>query len=206
MTERIGVYGGTFDPIHIGHLVAADEVCAVLALDRLLFLPTGDPPHKRASDKTPAIHRLRMTELAIEDNPRFGISAVDLDRPGPHYTADTLAILHAQMPDAALWFVLGVDSLLDLPTWMRPAELVRFARLAIVTRPGWKVGFDELASLDAAIPGIVRCCDFVQIPMLDIASRQLRERLRTGAPYRYQLRPAVEEYITAHGLYRGTED
>ncbi len=202
MTRRIGIYGGTFDPVHIGHLVAADEVCAVLGLDQLLFLPAGDPPHKRSNAKTPAHHRLRMIELAIEDNAHFGVSTLDLDRPGPHYTADTLAIMHAEEPDAERWFVMGVDNLLDLPNWMRPSELVRFARLAVVTRPGWKVGTDDLRRLDAAIPGVVRCCDFVTIPMLDIASRQLRERLRTNAPYRYQLRPAVEAYITAHSLYR----
>lgn len=200
--RRLGVYGGTFDPIHIGHLVAAAEVQYVLGLDRVLFLPAGEPPHKVNNGMTAAHHRKRMVELAIGDNPLFALSTIDLDRPGPHYTADALAILRQSEPDAALWFVMGEDTLLDVPNWAHPERIVEYARLAVVTRPGWKVDVADLAMLDAAIPGIVRCCDFVPIPMLDIASRQLRERLRTGAPYRYQLRAYVREYIEEHGLYR----
>lgn len=200
--RRIGVYGGTFDPIHIGHLVAAAEVCYVLGLDQVLFLPAGEPPHKVNNGMTGAHHRQRMVELAIADNPTFALSTIDLERPGPHYTADALTILQERERDAALWFVMGEDTLLDVPNWQHPERIVEHARLAVVTRPGWKVDIADLAMLDAAIPGIVRCCDFVPIPMLDIASRQLRERLRTGAPSRYQLRADVWEYIEEHGLYR----
>lgn len=200
--RRIGVYGGTFDPIHIGHLVAAAEVQYVLNLDQVLFLPAGEPPHKTGNGMTAARHRKRMVELAIADNPAFGLSTIDLDRPGPHYTADALDILRRSEPDARLWFVMGEDTLLDVPNWLHPDRIVEYARLAVVTRPGWKVDVTDLAMLDTAIPGIVRCCDFVPIPMLDIASRQLRERLRSGAPSRYQVREEVWAYIEEHGLYR----
>jgi nicotinate-nucleotide adenylyltransferase len=203
--RRLGVYGGTFDPIHIGHLVAAAEVQYVLGLDRVLFLPAGEPPHKANNGMTAAVHRKRMVELAIDDNPYFELSTIDLDRPGPHYTADALAILRCAEPDAALWFIMGEDTILDVPNWAHPERIVEHARLAVVTRPGWKVDVADLAMLDVAIPGIVRCCDFIPIPMLDIASRQLRERLRGGAPSRYQLRADVWEYIQEHGLYRSNE-
>jgi nicotinate-nucleotide adenylyltransferase len=202
MGQRVGVYGGTFDPVHIGHLVAAEEVRAVLRLDRLLFMPAGDPPHKFAHGLTPAAHRKRMVEIAIADNPGFELSTVDLDRPGPHYTADALAILREREPDADLWFVMGEDTVLDVPNWTHPERIVEFARLAVVTRPGWKVRVEDLASLDTAIPGIVRCCDFVSIPMLDIASRRVRERIRNGEPHRYLLRADVAAYIHDHDLYR----
>ncbi len=202
MRRRVGVYGGTFDPIHIGHLVAAEEVRAVLRLDRLLFMPAGDPPHKLAPGLTSAAHRKRMVEVAIADNPGFELSTVDLDRPGPHYTADALAILREREPDADLWFVMGEDTVLDVPNWTHPERIVQYARLAVVTRPGWKVRVEDLASLDTAIPGIVRCCDFVSIPMLDIASRRVRERIRHGEPYRYLLRADVATYIHDHDLYR----
>jgi len=205
MRQRIGVYGGTFDPIHIGHLVAAEEVRAVLRLDRLLFLPAGDPPHKHWKGLTAAVHRKRMVEVAIADNPLFELSTIDLDRPGPHYSADALAILQAREPNTDLWFVMGEDTLLDIPNWHAPERIVEFARLAVVTRPGWKVSIEDLASLDAAIPGIVRQSDFVSIPMLDIASRRVRERIRQNAPYRYLLRADVAAYIEAHDLYGITE-
>lgn len=203
--RRIGVYGGTFDPIHIGHLVAAAEVQYVLGLDHILFLPAGEPPHKGTNGMTAAVHRQRMVELAIADNPLFALSTIDLDRPGPHYTADALHLLRQSEPDAALWFIMGEDTILDVPNWLHPERIVEHARLAVVTRPGWKVDVTDLAMLDVAIPGIVRCCDFIPIPMLDIASRQLRERLRSGAPSKYQLRTDVWEYIQKHGLYRSNE-
>jgi nicotinate-nucleotide adenylyltransferase len=200
--RRLGVYGGTFDPIHIGHLVAAAEVQFRLALDEILFLPAGDPPHKHENGITPAIHRRRMVELAIQDNDHFHLSTIDLDRPGPHYTADALAILRESHPHDLVWFIMGEDTLLDVPNWANPERIVEYARLAVVTRPGWKVDITDLAMIDAAIPGIVRTCDFIPIPMLDIRSRDLRERLRTGMPYRYQLRGSVRAYIEEHGLYR----
>ena len=204
--RRLGVYGGTFDPIHIGHLVAAAEVQFRLALDAVLFLPAGDPPHKGANGMTPASHRRRMVELAIADNDRFALSTIDLDRPGPHYTADALAILRETHPHDLIWFIMGEDTLLDVPNWADPQRIVEYARLAVVTRPGWKVDISDLAQIDAAIPGIVRCCDFIPIPMLDIRSRELRDRLRTGMPYRYQLRGAVRAYIEEHGLYGAISD
>ena len=200
--RRIGVYGGTFDPIHIGHLVAAAEVQFRLALDEILFLPAGDPPHKQHNGMMPAVHRRRMVELAIQDNDRFRLSTIDLDRPGPHYTADALAILRETHPHDLIWFIMGEDTLLDVPNWANPERIVEFARLAVVTRPGWKVDITDLAMIDAAIPGIVRTCDFVPIPMLDIRSRDLRERLRTGMPWHYQLRGSVRAYIEEHDLYR----
>jgi nicotinate-nucleotide adenylyltransferase len=200
--RRIGIYGGTFDPIHHGHLVAASEVAAVLALDRLVFMPAGRPPHKGGLVISPAHHRLRMIELAIAERPLFALDTLDLGEGAPSYTADLLARLRARdrLGDAdELFFIMGEDSLRDFPGWREPARVAALARLAVVTRPNVAADLDAVTG---AVPTLAGRVDCIPIPQLDIASHDLRARVAAGRPIAFQVPPAVEEYIQAEGLYR----
>lgn len=197
--ERVGVFGGTFDPIHIGHLIAAEEARAVCGLSRVVFLPAASPPHKQGQPVTPAEHRLTMTELAIASHPRFSCSAIEMERAGPSYTVDTLAQLRALWGDAVdIVFIIGLDSLVDLPTWREPQRVVELARLAVVDREPFEV---DMAALAAKVPAISERVTFIPIPLIAIAASDLRERVRTGRSIKYQVTEAVEGYIYAQGLY-----
>lgn len=199
---RVGVFGGTFDPIHHGHLVAAEEVWYELQLEYVLFVPANTPPHKRDQPVTPVHHRVTMVELAIASNPHFVLSRVDVDRPGPSYTVDTIALLHEELgQEAEVFFVMGMDSLAEITTWHKPQRLVQLCRLAVVDRPWFQV---DMAALEAEIPGIVDSVILVHIPGLAIASSDLQQRVRKGRSIKYQVPAAVEEYIYAHELYRGS--
>lgn len=195
---RLGVIGGTFDPPHYGHLVLAENARVQLRLDRVLFVLAGRPPHKPDRPITPDHHRVAMMEWAIADNPAFAISRVDLDRPGPHYTVDMLAILQDKYPGAALYFLMGEDSLAQLLNWRDPADILQQAWLAVMRRPGWEA---DLEQLKQALPGIRERLVWVDAPVLDIASTDLRRRVPQGLPLRYLVPPPVEHYIRAHGLY-----
>jgi nicotinate-nucleotide adenylyltransferase len=197
------VLGGTFDPIHVGHLIIAQEVLSALHLERLFFLPAGDPPHKRDHAITPAHHRLRMVELAIAGNPAFAISLADLERPGPSYTVDTLRLLHEEWgPETAIAFVIGWDMLDDLLTWHDPAGVVREAdRLVAIHRPGYQLDPRYLALLEEKLPGIKERLMPLEAPQIAISSSDLRRRVAEHRPIRYQVPDAVEAYILAHGLY-----
>ncbi|MCC6627667.1 MAG: nicotinate (nicotinamide) nucleotide adenylyltransferase [Chloroflexi bacterium] len=197
-TDRIGVFGGTFDPPHYGHLILAEEVRHALRLARVLFLPAGQPPHKPDAAISPVADRVAMTRLAIAGNPAFGLDLHDVERAGPSYTADTMEALARRWPAAALWFIMGEDSLADLPTWHEPARIVRAARLAVMTRPGVTV---DLAALDRLILGLRGRVDLVPTLAIGIAARDLRQRVAEGRPVRYQTPPAVEDYIRERGLY-----
>lgn len=203
MTERpqgrIGIFGGTFDPIHLGHLIIAEELRYRLALDRILFLPAGRPPHKTDREISPNQQRLEMLEMAIADNPHFAVSTVDLKRPGLSYTADSLAVLQAEFPDRELYFLMGQDSLRDFPTWHEPDRIVRQARLGVALRPGVVVDIDTIVRQVPAAAGRIKLID---VPLIQIASRLIRQRVREGRPITYQVPRAVEGYIRAHGLYR----
>lgn len=203
MTERpqgrIGIFGGTFDPIHLGHLIIAEELRYRLALDRILFLPAGRPPHKTDREISPNQQRLEMLEMAIADNPHFAVSTVDLKRPGLSYTADSLAVLQAEFPDRELYFLMGQDSLRDFPTWHEPGRIVRQARLGVALRPGVVVDIDTIVRQVPAAAGRIKLID---VPLIQIASRLIRQRVREGRPITYQVPRAVEGYIRAHGLYR----
>lgn len=193
--------GGTFDPIHYGHLVAAQEVCSQLGLARVVFVPAGQPPHKRDQVITPAHHRLAMVELAIASNPCFTVSRVDMDRPGPSYTVDTLRLLRQEWgPEAEIHFIMGLDSLADLLSWHQPERLIQLCYLAVVERPGYHV---DMGALEAALPGIGQRIRFVHIPTMDISSTDLQRRVREGRPIKYYLPQEVEAYIFEQGLYRG---
>jgi nicotinate-nucleotide adenylyltransferase len=198
--RRLGLYGGTFDPIHVGHLIAATEVQAALGLDRVLFLPAGRPPHKRGREITPAAHRVRMIELAIAGRPGFGLSDLDLDPDRAAYTVHLLARAREAYGDGVeLFFVMGEDQLRDLPTWHQPARVAELARLAVVTRPNVGVDPEEIARAVPAVSGRVHC---VEIPQIDIASSDIRARVAAGRPIAYQVPRPVEDYILAHQLYR----
>jgi len=198
--KRLGILGGTFDPIHHGHLVAAEEAHHQLGLDRVLLLPAGRPPHKPMRPISPVLHRLRMLELAIADKPYFSISRVDVERPGPHYTVDALGLLRAEWgSEVTFFFIEGSDSLADIPTWYQPQRLIELCELAVVERPGSRT---RLPQLEEQLPGLTARIHWVQMPYLDISSSDLRARVQAGRPISYLVPPAVEAYILELGLYR----
>lgn len=195
MTQRprLGVMGGTFDPVHHGHLVAASEVAARFALDEVVFVPTGHPTFKLDQDVTPAEHRYLMTVIATASNPRFTVSRVDIDRPGITYTVDTLRDLARARPDAELYFISGADAIEQILTWRDAEELFEMAHFVAVTRPGHTLSIDGLPS------GRV---SQLEIPALAISSTDVRARAGAGDPVWYLVPDGVVQYIAKHGLYQ----
>ena len=202
--RRIGVLGGTFDPVHYGHLVIAEEVYATLELTEMVFVPTGQPPHKTQEVITPAEHRLAMLELAIASNPHFTISRVDLDRPGPSYTVDTLRLLHKQWgEETAIYFVIGGDSLEDFLSWYDAAGILKqLTYLVAVRRPGYNESEEYYDRLEARLPGIKQRLLVVEAPQFEISATDIRLRVAEGRPIKYQTPESVEQYIKEFGLYR----
>lgn len=201
MAERIGVFGGTFDPPHLGHLILASEARSQLGLDRLLWVLTSVPPHKLGQPITKLDDRLAMLELALKGEPAFEISRVDIDRPGPHYSTDTMKLLRQANPGATLVFLIGGDSLRDMVTWHEPGTLVAECdEIGVMRRPAVDM---NLSSLEAQIPGIASKLRFVDAPLLEIASNEIRRRVAEGRPFRYFVLEEVYEYIVERGLYRG---
>jgi nicotinate-nucleotide adenylyltransferase len=202
--RRVGLLGGTFDPIHFGHLVIAEEVRTVLHLAEMVFVPAGHPPHKPGRIVTEAQHRLAMLELAIASNPHFTISLVDLERPGPSYTVETLQVLRQQWgAQTTIYFVIGGDSLEDLLAWYDPAGILKqLTALVAVQRPGYEEAAGYRDTLEARLPGISQRLIMVQAPQLDISATDLRRRVAEGRPIKYQTPEAVERYIIEYGLYR----
>lgn len=193
MQRKIGVMGGTFDPIHHGHLVAASEVADRFGLDEVVFVPTGQPWQKGSHTVSPAEERYLMTVVATASNPRFSVSRVDLDRDGPTYTVDTLRDLRAAEPDAALFFITGADALGAILSWHKLDELFDLAHFVGVTRPGY-----ELA--DAHLPdGAVT---LVEVPAMAISSTDCRRRVAEGRPVWYLVPDGVVQYIAKRRLYR----
>ena len=200
MPTRIGFFGGTFDPPHIGHLILAGEAVSQFRLDRLLWVLTPDPPHKQDNPITPLSHRLPMLQRMIAHNPRFELSRLEIDRPGPHYTVDTVRLLANQEADAEITLLIGGDSLADLPTWRFSADLVAaVSKIGVMRRPG---GSADLAALEAQIPGVKGKVHFMDTLAQSVSSRELRRRIAEGEMYRYYIAPEVYEYIEANRLYR----
>ena len=200
---RLGIFGGTFDPIHLGHLILAEHCREACRLDRVLFIPAGQPPHKSDRQITPGRARLEMVELAIAGNATFAASSIELERVGPSYSADTLAALASEHPDAELFFLIGSDSLADLPQWYQPARIAERAVIVVATRPGVeKLDLAPLRGIlgTTATERIER--HVVQIPLVQIASSAIRSRVSAGQSIRYLVPRAVECYIETHGLYR----
>ena len=198
--QTIGIFGGTFDPPHLGHLILAAEARAQLGLERLLWVLTPDPPHKKGQSITSLEHRLAMLKLALLGDVQFELSAIELNRPGPHYALDTVQILARENPGARLVYLMGGDSLRDLPTWHRPADFVSACSLiGVIRRPG---GALDLVSLEKSLPGLRSKVRFVEAPLIDITAHEIRARVSRGRPFRYFLPPDVYTYIMEHKLYR----
>jgi nicotinate-nucleotide adenylyltransferase len=206
--RRIGILGGTFDPVHYGHLVIAEEVYATLELSEIVFVPAGTPPHKTNVEITATVHRLNMLELAIASNPHFTISRVDIDRAGPSYTVDTLRMLRQQWGEqTALYFIIGGDSLEDLLGWHNPSGILeQLTHLVAVRRPGYDESEAFYDRLEARLPGIKQRLIVVNAPQFDTSSTDLRDRVAEGRPIKYQTPDTVESYIVQYGLYRTKSD
>lgn len=198
--DRLGIFGGTFDPPHIGHLILAAQACADLNFNRLLWVITPVPPHKLDQPITPLEHRLVMLELAISGDSNFQLSRIEMDRPGPHFMVDTVQLLADKIPSAELILLIGGDSLRDLPTWHRPTDLVAACHeIGVIRRPGGSI---DLSAVEESVPGTQAKVRFVEAPQLEISSSDIRGRIREGLPFRYYLSPSVFEYILKNKLYR----
>jgi nicotinate-nucleotide adenylyltransferase len=191
--RRIGVMGGTFDPIHHGHLVAASEVQARFELDEVIFVPTGQPWQKTGRDVSPAEDRYLMTVIATASNPRFSVSRVDIDRDGPTYTADTLTDLADRYPDDDLFFITGADALSQIVSWKRVDELFTRAHFIGVTRPGFHLDDHHLPAGSVSL---------IEVPAMAISSTACRDRVCAGLPVWYLVPDGVVQYISKRGLYQ----
>jgi len=191
---RLGVMGGTFDPIHYGHLVAASEAASAFELDKVLFVPTGEPWQKQTI--TDAEHRLAMTKLAIDGNSLFEISTVDVRRAGPTYTIDTLRDIHESNPEADVFFITGADSIAQIDSWKDSSQIWPLAHFVGVTRPGHSLEVPKSAAGEVSL---------LEIPALAISSTDIRARVESGKPIDYLLPNSVIDYIHANHLYQGTK-
>lgn len=197
---RLGLFGGTFDPIHLGHLILAEQCREACGLDRVWFVVTASPPHKSGA-RTPVRHRLEMARIAVAGHPKFEVSEVEAKRPGPHYSVETLTELHAERPADDLFFLIGADSLVDLPTWRQPEGIARLATIVVVNRHGIDLNPVDPAALPDLGPG-TKPLVAVSVPPIGIASSDLRRRLAEGRGIRYMVPRGVEAYIDAQKLYR----
>lgn len=196
--ERIGILGGTFNPIHFGHLLMAENALEHLGLDLVVFAPAGDPPHKPGNGIADSETRLSLVDLAIADRPGFESSRIDLDVSGPSYTWDLLERCRLHWPGADFHFIMGGDSLVDFPTWARPERILELARLAVVPRPG----IDQATRPDAGIAGLDDRVDVIDAPLSPISSSDIRDRVAAGRSIRYLLPEPVRAAIINLGLYR----
>ena len=197
--QRLGVFGGTFDPPHHGHLALAEWARAELGLERVLFVPAGDPPHKRRAGLSSVAHRVAMTRLAVRGNPGFAVSTIEASRRGPSWTADTIRALAAAHPRARLHLLMGADMFATFATWREPDEIARHAVLVVALRPGSRVPRRVPAPVRAG-RGVV----WLANPGLDLSSSALRERARAGRSLRYLVPDAVDRYVQRHRLYDGS--
>ena len=195
---NIGVLGGTFDPIHIGHLVVAEEARIKLGFSEVLFVPAGQPWRKLDRNITPAVHRVKMVRRAIADNPHFKLCTLEVERAGPSYTVDTLTMLKKQLgSEASLFFILGRDTLSGLPLWKEPEKVVQLCRLVVAPRLGSK----DLKHLEKAIPGLLDKVIQLDMPVIGISSSGIRQRIAQGLSIRYLMPAEVEKYVTGHKIY-----
>jgi nicotinate-nucleotide adenylyltransferase len=191
--SRVGIMGGTFDPIHHGHLVAASEVASLFGLTEVIFVPTGEPWQKSARVVSPAEHRYLMTVIATASNPRFWVSRVDIDRPGPTFTTDTIRDISMQRPDSELFFITGADALSQILSWKDAQDALKLARFVGVTRPGYEL-------TDAHLPS--DSVTLLDVPAMAISSSDCRDRVAAGHPVWYLVPDGVVQYINKHSLYR----
>jgi len=197
---NIGVLGGTFDPIHLGHLIIAEEARGRLGLAEVLFVPTGEPWLKANNFISPAEHRVQMVRLAIADEPSFKLSTMEIERAGPSYTVDTITELKGQFgAGGKLFFILGWDNLMQLPQWHEPSGLVTMCRLVPVPRVGYPS--PDFNSLEAAIPGLSQSVVLLDTPQIEISSSEIRDRVARGLSIHHLVPEPVEKYIKQHKLY-----
>jgi nicotinate-nucleotide adenylyltransferase len=199
MAETLGIFGGTFDPPHLGHLILAAEALNQLQLTRVLWVLTPQPPHKPENPITPLNHRLEMLKRAVGTSPGFELSTIEIERPGPHYTLDTVYLLREKFLSAKLVLLIGGDSLRDLPRWNRPAEIITAVHaFGVMRRPGDQV---DLSALENTLPGLSAKVRFVETPQLEISSSSIRQRIQNGGHFRYYLSSGVYDYILQNKLY-----
>jgi nicotinate-nucleotide adenylyltransferase len=191
--RAIGLLGGSFDPVHHGHLIVAQVAAEALGLDELRFMPAREQPFKRGRHAAAAADRAAMLELAVAGVPGFAVERAELERPGPSYSVDTLEALRAREPESAFTLLLGADTALELEAWHRAAELPRLARVAVFARPG------------TPIPGSPLIAATVEVPAVEISATEIRRRVRTGRPIRYWVPDAVADYVARHRLYLDAE-
>lgn len=196
---KIGLLGGSFDPVHFGHLIIAQEAKERLALERILFIPAGQPWLKDRAI-IPASHRLAMLRLALKGNPAFRLSKVEVDAPGPSYTAETLARLVKEMPGKRLFFLLGWDALQDLSRWREPERVLALAELVVFPRAGYLA--PDISRLESLFPEIGNRLHLMEGPLIQISSTDIRRRVKEGLSIRYLVPRVVEEYIQEKGLYK----
>lgn len=203
---RLGILGGTFDPPHNGHLQIAHAARDALELAHIVFLPAKQPPHKQddadgdLDPVSPLEARLAMLRLALRPHPEFVISLLEVERDGLSYTVDTLRELRRDSPDADIFFIMGMDSLVNLPTWHQPREIVKLGKLAVLNRPGYQLDLD---ALERQVPGVSAALVMVPAPKVDISSTDIRSRVRRDKSIRGLVPPAVANYIQQHHLYKG---
>jgi nicotinate-nucleotide adenylyltransferase len=195
---QIGILGGTFDPIHFGHLIIAEAAMDQLGLDRIEFLPANDPPHKPEGSVSPARHRAAMVQTAIDPVVYFELNCIEMERAGPSYTVDSLEQLVRERPQDSFWFIIGGDSLRDLPSWRSPERILELASLAVIDRPG---AIYDLAGLEGLVPGLRQRIALVEAPLIDLSATLLRRRFAAGGSIRFQTPDSVIAYMTANGLY-----
>ena len=200
--SRIGIMGGTFDPIHYGHLAAAEAARVEFGLCKVIFMPVGNPPHKQSQKISDAEHRYRMTALATSSNSGFEVSRLEVDKAGITYTFDTMEELRSIYGEAPeIYFITGADAVLELLTWYKIGELLTLCKFIAVTRPGfdiWKLE-QKIAEITSKYDGEIIC---LEVPLLEISSTDIRERIRSGKPVKYLLPEEVEAYIHKNGLYK----
>lgn len=200
MSKNIGVFGGTFDPPHLGHLILASEALRQFSLDQVLFLLTPDPPHKENRTKANIVSRIAMIRLMVNYDSKFDLSMVDLNREGPHYTVDSMRFLHEAFPNDRLTYIMGADSLQSLfSVWYKPNEFVsQCDQIGVMRRFGTELNLSELAKIN---PEIVDKVAVIDAPQLEISSQQIRRRIQNGGHYRYFLTDRVYRFININKLY-----
>lgn len=196
---KTGVFGGTFDPVHNGHLAIAGEARVRLNLEEVIFVPAGQPWLKEDREVTPAEHRVEMVRLAIASRPYFRLSVVEVNRAGPSYTVDTIVELLSQRGDVELYLIMGWDSLAQLPRWREPGRLIKLCRVVAVPRPGSRR--PDVEQLEARLPGISQSLTLLDKPEMDISATEIRRRVAQGLPVGHLVPAPVDEYIKKHQLY-----
>jgi len=200
---KVGILGGTFDPVHLGHLTIAEEARRRLSLRKVIFVLAGQPWLKADRIITPAMHRIKMVELAIAGKSYFELSTIEIDRSGPSYTVDTLTMMQQGLGiRAELFLIVGWDSLNELPRWHNPVVLVKLCKLVAFTRTGYSV--PDLAALEEMVPGVRQSTMVLTIPPIDISSTEIRQRIERGLPLQGLVPEEVDRYITEQKLYRKT--